>query len=334
MRIMMRKLNTNTLLYVVGGIAAIFVITFIVWFFRGSQISIINGSNKTKVSPITSEPCEYPDQRPVAIMMAADPVARPLSGIAQADLVFEMPVTPNGVTRMMAVFQCHRPKEIGSIRSARSDFIPLAASVGAILAHWGGEKEALQELDSHVIDNVDAMKYEGTTFWRKSSVKPPHNGFTTIQKLLEKAGELDYPLTNTFSGYPHGQQERKNLAAFADSVAVNYPDPYNILWTYNEASKRYARSRAGTPELDVTTNGPVQAGVVILLETSSVFLRDQYISVTVAGQGQARIYQNGTVTSAIWKRDAALGSKLSFSDTNGKEIPLASGPLWIEILTQ
>ena len=84
----------------------------------------------------------------------------------------------------------------------------------------------------------------------------------------------------------------------------------------------------------LTTNGPVQAGVVILLETSSAFLRDQYIAVTVAGQGQAQIYQNGTVTGSVWKRDAALGNKLSFSDTNGKEIPLASGPIWIEVLTQ
>ncbi len=330
----MKKLNTNTLLYTVGAVAGLFVITFVVWFFQGRQISIINGSDKTKVSPITSEPCEYADQRPIAVMIAADPVARPLSGIAQADLVFEMPVTPNGVTRMMAVFQCHRPAEIGSIRSARLDFIPLAASGGAILAHWGGEKEALQELNAHVIDNVDALKYEGTTYWRKSGIKPPHNGFTTIPKLMEKAAELHFPLTNTFSGYPHGQQERKNLAAFANSVAVNYPDPYNVAWTYDETSNRYTRSRAGTPELDVTTNGPVQAGVVILLETSSVFLDDQYIAVTVAGQGQAHIYQNGTVTGAVWKRDAALGSKLSFSDNNGKEIPLAPGPVWIEILTQ
>ena len=329
-----KKFNTNTLLYTIGGIAALFVITFMVWLFQGGQISIVNSPDKIEVSPITSEPCEYADQRPIAVMIAADPVARPLSGIAQADLVFEMPVTPNGVTRMMAVFQCHRPAEIGSIRSARLDFIPLAASVGAILAHWGGEKETLQELDAHIIDDIDALKYEGTTYWRKSGVKPPHNGFTTIQKLMEKAAELDFPLTNTFSGYPHGQQERKNLAAFADSVAVNYPEPYNVVWTYDEKSNRYARSRAGTPELDATTNGPVQAGVVILLETSSAFLRDQYIAVTVAGQGQAQIYQNGTVTGSVWKRDAALGNKLSFSDTNGKEIPLASGPIWIEVLTQ
>ena len=65
-----------------------------------------------------------------------DPEARPLSGIGQADVIIEMPVTPNSVTRFMAVYQCQTPKEIGSVRSAREDFIPLAAGFNTIYAHW------------------------------------------------------------------------------------------------------------------------------------------------------------------------------------------------------
>src|SRR6185369_17960250 len=59
-----------------------------------------------KPSSIAGLNCDTAQRRPVAVMLASDPEARPLSGIGQADAVVEMPVTPNGVTRYMAIYQC------------------------------------------------------------------------------------------------------------------------------------------------------------------------------------------------------------------------------------
>src|SRR5438093_338635 len=64
------------------------------------------------ISPISGIECENPDSRPIAVMLSSDREARPLSGIGAADLVFEMPVVENGFTRMMAVYQCGKPKEL------------------------------------------------------------------------------------------------------------------------------------------------------------------------------------------------------------------------------
>ena len=69
-------------------------------------------------------------------MMASDSEALPF-GIGQADMVFEMPVTESGVTRMMAVFQCTHPSEFGSIRSARED-LPYVLGLDVIYMHWEG----------------------------------------------------------------------------------------------------------------------------------------------------------------------------------------------------
>ena len=108
--------------------------------------NIVNLKNKNMIEQSMSEPSQYCDnfsKRPVAVMMPVDQEARPLSALAQADLVFEIPISVDGIPRMMAVFQCQETKEIGSIRSAREDFIPLDAGLDAIYAHWGGESDAL-----------------------------------------------------------------------------------------------------------------------------------------------------------------------------------------------
>ena len=53
------------------------------------------------------------------------PQARPQSGIAQADVVYEM-LAEGNVTRFLALFQSEIPDKIGPIRSARDYFIDIA----------------------------------------------------------------------------------------------------------------------------------------------------------------------------------------------------------------
>src|SRR3989338_7778589 len=230
----MSKISLNKILILTGSITLIFVISFVIWW--NKEIVISNGigvinKNETSKSLITGLDCSNSDIRPIAVMLASDPEARPLSGVSQADIVFEMPVDPTGITRLMAVFQCEKPKEIGSIRSARNDFIPLVVSLGTIYAHWGGERVALEKLNSHAIDNIDALKYEGEIFYRKTGIRPPHNGFTNIDLLANTAQNLKYDLKNSFSGYPHQKDEpKKNLSNLADRISVSYPGSHAVSW--------------------------------------------------------------------------------------------------------
>src|SRR3989344_5656540 len=145
---------------------------------NGGLAKISGQAKNQPTSQLTGVPCAEGERRPFALMVSSDPEARPLSGIGEADWVFEMPVVDTGFTRMMVVFQCGRPKEVGSIRSSRLDFVPLAQGMNAIYAHFGGEKEALAELNSGVIDNIDGLKYDGTYYYRKSNIARPHNAFT------------------------------------------------------------------------------------------------------------------------------------------------------------
>lgn len=332
------KISLNRALVFFGVMVVGFIIVFVIWWNNeiviDNGISIVNRDEISK-SSITGTDCPDSDSRPMAVMLASDIEARPLSGIGQADIVFEMPVDPTGITRFMAVFQCEKPKEIGSVRSARSDFIPLVASMKAVFAHWGGEHDALGKLDSGIVDNIDALKYEGEIFYRKSGVRPPHNGFTNLDLLTKTAQKLKYSLSNDFSGYPHQKEEpKKNLSNLADQVNVNYSGQYAVSWTYDSETNSYRRFRGGYIEVDRDNGQVVRTGVVVVMKTTSRFLREQYIRVDVAGGGTVQVYQNGTVVSGKWSKDSSqLDSKLYFYDDSGKEIKFAPGKIWVEIVT-
>jgi len=336
-----RNLNLNKLIIVLGVVAIIIIVIFILWW--NNKIEIFNnngdtGSDEPKnVSSIAGLECENQAQRPISVMMASDPEARPLSGIGQADMVFEMPVTPSPdqVTRMMAVFQCEKPAEIGSVRSARRDFVPLAAGLNSIYAHWGGEHGILDELNKKIIDNLDAIPNPGDAFIRKAGVKAPHNGFTSYDKLIKSSELLKYNLANNFSGYPHDSgKPKRNLSNLSDTIDIDYASPYNVRWTFNQDTNIYLRTRGGKAEIDKSTNQQVSSSVVIVMKTNSTFDYDQYVNVRVTGEGEAQIYQNGVVINGKWKKDAAtLGSKLFFYDEGNKEIKFLPGKIWVEITT-
>ena len=335
----MKNITLNKVLVWSGLVALVFVVTFFVWWNKEIVISkggFADSETQGLASLITGLECNKALRRPVAVMLAGDLEARPLSGISQADIVFEMPVAPNGITRYMAVYQCEEPEEIGSVRSAREDFIPLAAAMKAVYAHWGGEHGALTKLNNKILDNIDAMKYETTAFFRKKTIPMPHNGFTDLDLIKKKSEDLSYGLVNEFEGYLSKTEkiEKRNLGNIANSIEVDYKKPFNVSWSFDSENNIYKRNRNGTPEIDKNNSEQVSASVVIVMETKSTFVRDQYIRVSVQGEGTAYIYQGGTVITGKWKKDPAkLDSRLIFYDSEGKEAKLLPGKIWVEITT-
>ena len=325
-------LSLNQLLVIASAVAVAFLLAFLIWWQWGPNIISIKNKDQRPRASLTGLVCDNYSRRPVAVMMASDAVARPLSGVGQADLVIEMPVTPDGVTRMMAIFQCEEPEEIGSIRSAREDFLPFVDGFGALYAHWGGETEALKKLNNGVLDNIDAMKYEGTVFYRKRSVPRPHNGFTTLELLTDKAENLGYGLNDSFLGYLRRDDEpERNLNNIVSTVSIGYESPYDVEWLYDEDANTYKRARGGEAEIDANTDRQVESSIVVLMRTGSTVLSIEYVSVNTVGEGEAEFYQSGIKTIGAWKNNA---SNLKFYDALGQEMKFIPGKMWIEITTK
>ncbi len=324
----MNRISKKKLFILIGTIVVVAGVGIFLAIYK-KEFNISGPEKEKKISSITGQECENAGVRPFAVMVSSDAEARPLSGIGEADMVFEMPVVENGFTRMMAVFQCGRPKEVGSVRSSRLDFVPLALGLNVIYAHFGGEHEVLEELNSGVIDNVDGLKYDGTIYYRKKGIPMPHNAFTDPDLLTEISTEKDYNLNDLFGGYPHDKNDK--------SLDIEQPPPvfnenFRVEWTYNKGVNSYFRTRGGKAEMDKNTGKQVEAKNVVIMDTTWSPINKDYIRVKTVGSGNITVYKNGQKIPGSWQKKDDK-SKLYFYDQEGKEIKFAPGNIWVEITT-
>lgn len=271
--------------------------------------------------------CANAEKRPYAVMLAGDKIAKPLSGISQADIIVEMPVLTGGITRYMAVFQCEEPQEIGSIRSARHDFIPFADSFDAIYAHWGGSYLSLEKLDNHIIDNIDALKDKYENFYRKSSVKAPHNGFTSFSRLQTTSQKMKYRQTANIGGYFFTEDE--SAASQQYDIMIGYPRPGDVKFRYNPERNSYSRFFGGFKEIDKNNNTQVEVKNLVVMTAESRQVNIDYNDVDIEDKGDATVYRNGEVVKGKWEKK---NKRYIFSDTSGKEIEFTPGKIWISIV--
>lgn len=348
---MPRSLKSNkSKFFFFGALAAAGV--FSLWFFGQSGFEVSNsgkpdfggGANISENSPASREEktilkgslsgldCENKNRRPFAVMLAGDPHTRPLSGIAAADIVVEMPVITGDINRFMAVYQCEIPKEIGSVRSARHDFISLSAGFDAIFVHWGGSHFALEKLDKGIIDNVDALKNNFGAFFRKEGIPAPDNGFASDTRLLNAAKKFGYRQESEFEGY--WRTADKSASGKKAVLEIGYPGAFAVRYEYFPNSNAYLRFKNGTPEIDKNSNTQAAAKNVAVMFSAMRQIEGQYNDVDVEGEGRTVIYRNGEEIKGKWKKDAKnIAGKLYFYDNKGEEISFAPGSLWIEIVS-
>ncbi len=339
----MKKKKFIPLIFLVAALGLGF---YLLWHSQGTKIEISKGGSLPlgsdlttpttawDESPISGLACSDAKRRPLAVMLSSDAAARPLSGLSEADLVFEMPVITDSITRLMAVFVCGNPSDIGSVRSARHDYIPLARGLDAIYAHWGGSHFALDKLDAGIMDNIDALKNPFNAFYRKSGIASPHNGFTSLRRLLEAAQKLGYRLEGKFSGYPHLAQEQIFSAGkSAKSLSVGFPGEFQVRYDYDPSSNSYFRYRGGSKEIDKNNSQPIAAKNVVIMRAPSRQIEGQYNDVAVEGEGKAMVYRDGEEISATWKKNVKdQTSKLYFYDNSGQEIQFMPGQIWVEVV--
>ncbi|MDD3190839.1 MAG: DUF3048 domain-containing protein [Candidatus Pacebacteria bacterium] len=282
-------------------------------------------------SPLNGLVCDNAFRRPIAVTLAGDAEARNLSGLSEADLVIEMPVVTGGITRYLAFFGCNEPEEIGSIRSARHDFVPLAMGFDAMMAHWGGSHFALDKLNSGVMDNINALYLEGIVFYRKPGTVAPHNGFTNYKKLKEYAEKAGYEMEGSFAGYKF--LDGDTPSALKGQLTIGYPSIFEVEYEYDGKTNEYRRFKNGSREMDDNNSEQIAAKDVIVMFAASRQIEGQYNDMDIEGEGKAKYYLNGGEIYGSWKKDAGnQSSKLYFYNEAGDEMEFVPGQIWIQIV--
>lgn len=327
-------------------------------------------ANTGPVSPISGLSCEKYNRRPVAVMQPSDVQARPAAGFSEADMVVEMPAYTSSVTRLMGVYICNIPKEIGAIRSSRHDYIALAKGLDAFFIHWGGSHFALDLLNKKVIDRIDCMTTSYCARWPVSGkMRVEDTGHITGEKVLEAMQNLNLRMENNFSGYPHQEEAPMDQRPNGGHLRVAFASPYDAEYDYDKNTNSYLRIWGGEADTDRNNNQRLAPKNVVVIFAKSeqivntkdykgLGLQDPWAEVeaikntgveSISGRynnveigdpwydetdsGPAKYYFNGKEYEGSWKKDKSkIDSKLYFYDNSGEEIKFVPGQIWLEIL--
>jgi len=278
-------------------------------------------------SPLTGLDTTAEDaKRPVlGVMIENSTSARPQSGLQEAGVVYEA-IAEYGITRFLALFQEANPSNVGPVRSARPYYVDWARSYDAAYGHVGGSPDALAKIKAEGIRDMDQFANAGT-YRRISQREAPHNVYTTGDNLRQLAAGKGWN-SSTFTGLSR-KKEAKAAAPTATAIDIAISGPtYNVHYDYDAASNSYLRTMAGAAHNDADSGKRIAPKVVIGLATQYGLMADGYHSTyATTGTGAAKIFQDGSVIEATWKREGT--GNYSFTDAAGKEIKLNPGQTWI-----
>ncbi|PID30430.1 hypothetical protein CSA80_02100 [Candidatus Saccharibacteria bacterium] len=285
------------------------------------------------------------NERPViGVMIENSLAARPQSGLDQASVVFEA-IAEGGVTRFLALFQDTQPDYIGPVRSARPYFVQWCMSFDCAYGHAGGSPEALANIRQWGTKDLPDTR---GIYWRASNRYSPHNLYSSSAKLSELAASRGYGKP-TFTGFTRKADQPLHKAAPAQAgeaptdgrqkahlINLNISSgKYNARFDYDATSNSYKRSQGGAAHIAVNAAGQqthISARVVVALVMQYGIQADRVHSVyNTVGNGQAYIFQDGSVVQANWSKTSVAGP-LVLTDANGNPIALNAGKTWITAL--
>lgn len=280
------------------------------------------------------------DQRPVAIMVDNESIALPHYGLTQADVVYEMMnSTLNGrVTRLMALVKDYEQiTQFGSIRSARSTNVILAAEWNAILVHDGGPFYIDEYLAEPCSDNfsggfgrVDNGKSrEFTEYVLKGDL---HSKFAS--------SGVSETYTEYYEG-PHFQfvneenaLDLSNEAGAVSASAIELPFPHNSSeLAYNADDQLYYYSEYGDAHLDPENDNAQLCFKNVLLQCCDFEVYDEngYMVYNCIGKDTGYYITNGKAIKVTWSK-SSMTSPTQYFDEAGNEIKLNTGKTYIALV--
>lgn len=277
-------------------------------------------------------PCADPNRRAIAVMLAGDPVNRPVSGFAKADMVWELPVLVSDVTRLLAVYQCGQPGDIGSVRSARHDYLFLAEGLDAILGHWGGSYHALNRIRAGEFQTINALSNPYGAYFRKSHLPAPYNGFTTYEALWSALQKLGYRTMTEWNGLEFQDDAPLEARPAGGKLSVAWPGQFRVHYEYDRQTNRYQRFWAGSKQVDGEDGTPVAPSSIAVMRATNQFAEGPggYNDVGIEGEGQLVVYQDGKAIPGKWRKDERYkNDPVHFMNEKGEPVRFTRGQIWV-----
>jgi len=296
-----------------------------------AQPAVVNvDSNLPFRYPLTGLPTETDIKtRPYMVMVENAPQARPQTGLDQADIVYEI-LAEGEITRFVAVYQSHEAATIGPVRSIRPYFVEIGDALDAVIVHAGWSQDAMAILAGRKLAHLDEVYGDGAYYWRSTDRKPPHNLYTSVDKI--KQGAANHKFREEWNGpiltfAKDGQSKLTGPAV--TQISIPYIMGYVVSYAYDAADGTYKRSMDGKPHLDKETGKQLSATNLLVLEAEHRILdKEGRRDVDVFGPGKGQVFQQGKSQDVTWERKNGIIRVYA----DGKEIPLVPGTTWVQIV--
>lgn len=295
-------------------------------------------------SPTTGLPVGSHSYMPILVQIDNTPRAMPQWGISKADIIYEMPLSEPGWTRLTAVFSDVYPDEAGPVRSGRYMHADLREEWDGPIVFYGAQedkgsnmREALKEygvnkknlsIDGH------ANKYSKDYLVRVKYHYAPSNVSVYVAKLRE----FIIKDTKNYSFVPRPflfTDAPQYAGPLATSVEITRRDNQETAATYiyDAANNGYARHNFKGPYIDLLApETPIFFSNVIIQRTKVGYNGHSSMPImpNIVGSGAADIFIAGRYIAGSWTR-SALTERTVFLDEQGNELQLARGKSWIVV---
>ncbi len=270
----------------------------------------------------------------VGVMIENHFEARPLSGVADAAVVYEAPVEGN-IPRFLALFPLDgEVKKVGPVRSARPYYLDWLSEYGtAMYMHVGGSPEALDGIASYGLFDMNEFS-RGWYFWRSEDRYAPHNTYTSSE-LWQQAWEKYTPenATSTFDAWKFGDAVQEPCdSSCANQVALTFlRGTYEPKWKHNTSTGQYERYEYGEKYVEQDGDAVVADTVIVQWAEAQVLDAIGRQRITTIDSGKVAVFRDGVVIEGEWKKESRTGRTRWF-DANGDEVSLRPGKIWVEVM--
>lgn len=253
--------------------------------------------------------------RPVFVCYDNAALNRPLSGIAEADIVYEMPASDGGGTRLLALFNDLSPAQVGPLAGMDAGFAGVQKEWGGLLVD--AEAPANKE---YVFTPEDA---EGT--------------FADLNRLVPALFTMEPPEAAIrfllSEGYPY-----ENAAAAGKFRLGFGGGAETVEYAFDSKTRTYQRFQANadgrmTASAALSYNEESAALESVPLSINSVIV--QYVEFAagapkLTGSGKCDYFVGGVRVSGTWERAAETDATMYYLE-DGSVVTLESGRTWIAL---
>ncbi len=279
--------------------------------------------------------------RPFAITVNNTPVAvKVQEGLNKAFLIYELP-TEGSTSRLLAVFKDVKDVNIGTIRSARHNFIDYALESDAIFVAYGWSHYAEDDLKKNNSINYIQGLFGGP-FWRSNpeNLVSEHTAYTSIAKLRDNATKKGYRTTSTGEkstvlkyNVEDVDISKKTNAQVANTVDIPYGAGFRTKFEYDKDKKEYKRIENGVANVDYKTKEQFTAKNIIVQKIEYNVCDDNYYwNLHTTGSGKGYFITNGYAVPIKWSK-ANRSAKTKYTYEDGTEIEVSDGRTFIEVQT-